>query len=79
MFNISNYYKNELKHVACQYLGIDEQYIVMEYSDSGHSGPGYYFWDEEYPEDGSILINFKDIVKFYMPFLFKKEKEIFFS
>lgn len=78
MINFSNLYKKHLKIVASEYLFLDENYIAMEYSENGHSGPGYYFWDEEYPEDGSILINAKDVAKFYLPFLFKKEKEEFY-
>ncbi len=27
--------------------------MVIEYGADGHDGPGWYFWSEEYPEEGS--------------------------
>lgn len=76
---ISNFYKKHLKAVALEYLQIEEEYLELKYLEDGHSGTGYYAWDKEYPEDGSVLIEFKDVLKFYFPFLFRKDKEIYFS
>jgi hypothetical protein len=30
--------------------------VAIEWSDNGHSGPGYYCWDVEYPDEGAILL-----------------------
>lgn len=30
--------------------------IVVDLADEGHSGPGWYAWLAEYPEDGSIFL-----------------------
>lgn len=31
----------------------DEAEVEVSYSTSGHDGPGWYYWDENYPDDGS--------------------------
>ena len=72
------YEKQLMKVAALEYLCNDEENIKMAYQKEGHSGPGYYFWDVEYPEDGSVLVSAKDVAKFYLPFLFKKDKEEFY-
>jgi hypothetical protein len=30
--------------------------LRIEWSDTGHSGPGYYAWDPDYPDEGAILL-----------------------
>jgi hypothetical protein len=36
---------------------LEEVDIECEYSGEGHSGAGWYVWDSEYPEDGSVFFD----------------------
>lgn len=36
--------------------GIEFEKPVVTYTKNGHSGPGYYVYEEEYPEDGSVFL-----------------------
>lgn len=35
---------------------IDGEEIAVDYAEDGHSGPGWYAWFSEYPEEGSVRI-----------------------
>lgn len=37
-------------------FGGEETDMTVEYMDVGHSGPGFYGWCTEYPEDGSSYL-----------------------
>lgn len=32
----------------------DDYFVVVLAGDEGHSGPGWYYYDAEYPDEGSI-------------------------
>jgi hypothetical protein len=33
----------------------DQPVALVEFGDAGwHSGPGWYYWDDEYPDEGSV-------------------------
>ena len=34
----------------------DPESISIDRSEDGHSGPGWYAWSDEYPEEGSIFL-----------------------
>lgn len=37
-------------------FGGDETDMTVEFIENGHSGPGFYCWCTEYPEDGSTFL-----------------------
>lgn len=54
--------RRRLEHLKADYANLEARYrsvcatelpkVVLDLTD-GHSGPGWYFWDSEYPEEGS--------------------------
>ena len=55
------WYRRKLIQTASDYLCTLEEYVHVEYCEDGHDGAGWYAWDEEYPEDGSVRLTFWDV------------------
>lgn len=51
--------KDEAFAIAAECLGYEGenlQNLIVEYASDGWSGPGFYAWDAEYPEEGSLFV-----------------------
>lgn len=58
--------KDEAMKAAIVALGYDapeysegdpSDFVSVEFHEEGHSGPGWYAWNTEYPEEGSTLLD----------------------
>lgn len=52
-----------LKKVGAFVLDLPEEDVTLCYFKEAHEGPGWYVWNSEYPEDGSLRLDFGLLLK----------------